>query len=164
MDVRALVPGKTDKTDLAGFPGFQDDIYRSFGKNAVWIGIANHFMELKQVNSICLQPAQRFIELGCSSSLVPAVDLGHQKGFLAITVAQRLAHSNLALSAVIVPAVIEEIYSLIDSRPNNANALLRVALFAQVIATQPNHRNFFPGPAQNSVWNSARAIWLCSRA
>src|ERR1700680_4586091 len=116
MNVRALVAGETDKTDLARLLGFPDGLDRAFGKNAVWIRIANHFMKLEQINSVCLQPPQRFIELGCSSSLVSAIDLGHQKGLLAITVAQRLAHSNLALSAVVVPAVIEEIYSFIDSR------------------------------------------------
>ncbi len=70
------------------------------------------------------------------SGLISAIDLGHQKGFLAITIAQRSAHSNFAFSVVVVPAVVEKIDSFIDPGANDANALVRVALFAQVIPAE----------------------------
>ena len=101
--------------------------------------IANHFMELEQIDLIRLQPSQGFIELCRSSGFVPAVDLGHQEGFLAIAIAQGFAHSNFALSTVVVPAVIEEVDPFIDSRANNANALFGIALLAEVVPSEPDH-------------------------
>src|ERR1700682_5076891 len=139
MNVWTLVPCEADKTNLARLPGFHGGLHpTAFGKNAVRIGIANHFMKLEQVNPIRLQPPQRFIELSCCSSFISTIDFGHQKGLLAITIAQRFAHSNFALSAVVVPAVIEKIDSFIDSRANDPNALVGIALVAQVIPTEPD--------------------------
>src|SRR5271169_1874789 len=114
MDVWTLVAGEADITDLARLLRLQDDLHRSaFGKNAVRVGIANHFMELEQIDSIRLKPSQGFIELCRSSGFVSAVDLGHQECFLAIAIAQGFAHSNFTLSTVVVPAVIEEVDSFI---------------------------------------------------
>src|SRR6266446_4897800 len=99
MNVWTLVPGETDKADLSCSLGFQHSFHRSaFGEYAIWIGIANYLMELQQVDSIGLQPSQGVIHLGNRGGLVSAIDLGHQEGFLAITVAQCSAHSNFALS------------------------------------------------------------------
>src|SRR5580692_11925053 len=110
MNIGALVAGESDVTDLTCLLGLKYGFHRSpFGKNAVRIGLANHFMELEQIDSIGLQPSQRFIELCCSRGFVSAVNLGHQEGFLAITIAQRLAHANFALAGVVVPAVIEKV-------------------------------------------------------
>src|ERR1019366_381954 len=115
MNFWTLVTGKADKTNLAFLFGFEHGLHGSaFSKNAIGIGIANHFMELEQVNSIRLQPPQRFIELCYGGSFGSAIDLGHQKGLLAITIAQRLAHANFALSAVVVPAVVEKIDAFVN--------------------------------------------------
>jgi len=70
--------------------------------------------------------------------------LGHQKGFLTIAVTQSFAHSNFALSAVVVPAVIEEIDSFIQSRSNNSNTLGWIALSRQMIPTEQLARLFHP--------------------
>src|ERR1700687_3495292 len=107
MNVRALVASEPNKTHLARLLRFQYGFHPSvFGKNTVWIRISNHLVKLQQVNSIGLQPSQRFVELGRCSGFGSTVDLCHQKSPLAITVTKGFAHSNFALSAVVVPAVI----------------------------------------------------------
>src|SRR5258708_17021033 len=117
MNVWTLVACEADKTDLARFLGFPDSFHRSAcSENAVWIGIANHLMELEQVNSIRLQPPQRLIDLGCSTGFCLAIDFSHQKSLLPIAIAQRFAHSTFALAAVVPPAVIEKTNSFINSR------------------------------------------------
>src|ERR1700674_1957397 len=98
--------------------------------------------------------------MSCCSSFISAIDFGHQKGLLSITIAQRFAHSNFALSAVVVPAVIEKIDSFIDSRANNANALFGIALAAQVISTESDQGNLFTAAAQGSIWHSLPSIPL----
>src|ERR1700704_72314 len=162
MNVWALMACKSDKSYLPGLLRLGDGFDGSaFGENAIRIGIANHFVELEQVDSIRLQPAQRFVDLGCGSGLVAAIDLGHQEGFLAITIAQCFAHANFTLSAVVVPAVVEEIDSFIDSRTHDANALVGIALLAQVITAEPDQRNAFARAAERSMWNSILAVGLC---
>src|ERR1700730_16314465 len=164
MNVRALVASEPDKTHLARLLRFQYGFHPSvLGKNTVWIRISNHFVELQQVNSIGLQPSQRFVELGRCSGFGSTVDLGHQKGPLAIAVAQGFAHSNSALSAVVVPAVVEKIDSFIDSGSNNPDALCWVALLAQVITAEPDDRNVFSGAAQRAIWNPILTIRRCRR-
>src|ERR1700726_457970 len=164
MNVRALVASESDKTHLARLLRFQYGFHPSvLGKNTVWIRISNHFVELQQVNSIGLQPSQRFVELDGCSGFGSTVDLGHQKGPLTITVTKGFAHSNFALSPVVVPAVIEKIDSFIDSRSNNPDALCWVALLAQVITAEPDHRNAFPGTAQRAIWNPILTIRRCRR-
>src|ERR1700690_213608 len=139
MNVRTLVTREADKTTLACLFGFEYGLHGSaFSKNAIRVGIANHFMELEQVNSIRLQPPQRFIELGYGGRFGSAIDLGHQKGLLAITIAQRLAHANFAVSAVVIPAVVEKIDAFVNPRPNNADALFDVALSGKVVAAKPD--------------------------
>src|ERR1017187_2642533 len=139
MNVRTLVTREADKTDFACLLCFQYGLHGSaFGKNTIGIGIANHFMELEQVNSIRLQPPQRFIELCYGGSFGSAIDLGHQKGLLAITIAQRLAHANFALSAVVVPAVVEKIDAFVNPCTDNADTLFDVALSGKVVAAKPD--------------------------
>src|ERR1700675_1467142 len=165
MNFRALVASDPDKTHLAPLLPLQYCFPPSvFGKNTVWIRISNHLVKLQQVNSIGLQPSQRFVELDCCSGFGSTVDLGHQKGPLAITVTKGFAHSNFALSAVVVPAVIEKIDSFIDSGSNNPDALCWITLLAQVITAEPNHRNVFPGAAQRAIWNPILTIRRCRRA
>src|ERR1700752_1075664 len=140
MNVRTFVAGEPDKTHLARFLGFERGLHATaFSKDTVWIRISNDFVELQQVNSIGLQSSQRFVELDCCRGFGSAVDLGHQKGPLAVTVAKGFAHSNFALSAVVVPAVVEKIDSFIDSGSNNPDALCWIALLAQVIPAESDH-------------------------
>src|SRR5579859_7357979 len=59
MDVGTLVPGEADVADLSALLGFQNSFHpASGGKYAVGIAVANHFVELQQVDVVGLQAAQ----------------------------------------------------------------------------------------------------------
>src|SRR6202011_42655 len=149
MDVRTLVAREADESDLAGLLRLQDRLHPSaFGEYAIRVGIANHFVKLEQVDPVSLEPAQRFVDLISSGSFGAPIDLGHQKRLLAVTVAQRVAHADFTLAAVVVPAVIEKIDALVEARANDANAFLGIRLIAKMIATEPYERNFLFAAAQ----------------
>src|ERR1700730_13016125 len=155
MDVRTLVACETDESDLASLLRLQDCLHPSaFGKYAIWVGLANHFMKLQQVDAISLEPPQRVVDLTSSGGFGASVDLGHQKRFLAVSVAQRVAHTDFTLAAVVVPAVVEKIDALIEARTDDANPFLRIRLVAQMIATEPYERNFFAAATQGSIRNA----------
>src|ERR1700686_1753844 len=82
-----------------------------------------------------------------------AIDLGHQESLLTVTVAQRLAHANLALPIVIVPAVVEEVDAGIECRADDANAVLLIGLHADVVAPEAQNRNFLAGTAKRTARN-----------
>jgi len=52
-----------------------------------------------------LEPPQRFINLRGRGLLGLAVNFGHEEGFVAVAVAQRLAHADFTVAVVVVPAV-----------------------------------------------------------
>ena len=70
-------------------------------------------MELEEIDSVCLQAAQRLVDLACSGGFGPPIDLGHKKRFLPITVTQRVARADLTLATVVVLAVVQKIDSFI---------------------------------------------------
>src|SRR6266436_7470076 len=116
MNVRALVACEADEANLARRLRLQDGLHPSaFGKNAIRIGVANHFVKLEQIDPVSLKTAQRLVDLTRSGGLIASIDLGHKKGFLPVTVAQRVAHSDFTLAAVIVPRS-EEHTSELQSR------------------------------------------------
>ncbi len=50
--------GETDESDLARLFRLQDRLHPSaFGKYAIWIGVANHFVKLEQVDPVSLESA-----------------------------------------------------------------------------------------------------------
>src|SRR4029077_1205822 len=67
---------------------------------------------------------------------------------LPIAVAQRLAHAHFAFAAVVVPAVVQKIDSVVQRRSNDADAFLLVFLIPYVIPAQPHHRNLFARASQ----------------
>src|SRR6267154_425725 len=155
MDVRALMTREADETDFARLSRLQDGHHSSaFGKNAIRIGVANDFVELEQIDPVSLKAAQRLVDLTGSRSFGAPVNLGHQKRLLAITVAQRIAHADFTLAAVVVPAVVEKIDALIEARADDANAFLGIRLTTKMIAAEPNERDFFFSAAQGSVGNA----------
>src|SRR5438132_7291599 len=121
MDVRTLVAGESDVSNLASLLGLQGSFHAAAGaKDAVRISHANHFMKLPEVEVIGLQPLQRFIELLGGRLFGLAVNLGHKECFLPISVAQRLSHANLALTFVVIPTVIEEVDAVVECSAHNA--------------------------------------------
>src|SRR6266446_4305028 len=159
MDIRTLVAREADVADLARLLRLQDGLHPSaYGKNAIRVRVANHFMELEKIDPLSLKAAQRLVDLTGSSGFGAPVDLGHQKCFLAITVAQRVAHADFTLAAVVVPAVVEKIDAFIEARADDTNAFLGIRLIAKMIATEPNERDFFFGAAQGSVRNAVPGL------
>jgi len=53
-------------------------------------------VELHEVDAVGLEPAQRFLDLLRGARSAAAVDLGHEKRFVAVAVAQRFPHAQLA--------------------------------------------------------------------
>src|SRR5258708_29288679 len=84
------------------------------GEDNIRIVEANDLMELQEINYVCLQTSQRLLNLSGSRVLIPAIDLCHQQDLLPVTIAERLAHPDLADAAVIIPAVIHEGDTAID--------------------------------------------------
>src|SRR6266852_3090683 len=139
MSVRALVTCEADETAFARLSRLQDGLHPSaLGKNAIRIDVANHFVELEKIDPVSLKAAQRIVDLTSSGGFGASVDLGHEKRFLTIAVAQRVTHADFTLATVVVPAVIEKIDAFIETRADDANAFLRIRLFAEMIATEPN--------------------------
>src|SRR6266704_2959255 len=155
MDIRTLVAREADEADLARLSRLQDGLHPSaFGKNAVRVGVANHFVELEKIDPVSLKAAQRLVDLASGGGFGATVDLGHEKGFSEIPVAQRVAHADFTLAAIVVPAVVEKIDSLIEARADDANAFLGIRLTAKMIAAEPNERDFLFAAAQGSIRNA----------
>src|SRR5271165_99743 len=155
MNIRTLMSCEADKADFAPFLSLQDGFHcPAFRKNAVRIGVANYFVKLEEIDPVSLQTAQGINDLACSRGFRAPVDLGHEKSFLAIAVAQRLAHANFTFAAVVVPTVVEKVDAFIEARADNTDAFLGIRLLAKMIATQSDERNIFSGAAQRSIGNA----------
>src|SRR5256712_2124291 len=116
MDGGALVAGETDVADLARALRRHHRFQRAVrAEHAFRIRHADHLVELHEVDAVGLEPAERFLDLLRGALLAAAVDLGHQKRFLAIAVAERLSHAELARATVVVPALVEEVDAVADS-------------------------------------------------
>jgi hypothetical protein len=76
---------------------------------------------LDQVDAVGLQTAERFVQLSRGLALGAAVDLGHQEYPVPIAVLERLAHPELALALVVVPAIVHEGDAAIDRGAHDAN-------------------------------------------
>ena len=147
-----LVPGKTDVTNLAGLLRLQHRLHRpALGENPVrdLPGVRFHGTAADQSSPSAA--AAGFLDLLRRQRLRATVNLGHQKNLLAITVAQRLAHALLARAAVVIPAVVHERDAAVHRRPDQLDALLLVALDADVITAQADGRNLLAGPPQRPV-------------
>src|SRR5260370_33484502 len=83
-----------------------------------------------------------------------SIDLGHEKSSLPITAAQRVAHADFALAAVVVPAVIEKIDSVVDCGADDASTLRLWELrFAKMKSPKPHHGNLFSRAAERPAGN-----------
>src|SRR6266849_2570416 len=141
MNVGTFVACEADVANLSRLLCFEHSFYRSAcGKNAVRIVVANYFVELQKIDAIGLKAAQRLADLARSRSFRAPVDLGHEKCFLPIAVTQSIAHADFALAAIVIPAVVEKIESLIQPGADNANTFLGIRLLAKMIATEADER------------------------
>src|SRR5215471_2735433 len=155
MNVRTLVSGKTKEANFAGFLRGENGFESSSGcKDSIWIGVSNDFVKLKQVDTVGLQAPKRFFELAAGRGFISSVDLCHQESLFAIAVPERFAHTNFALAAVVVPAVVQKVDALVESLSNNRDALVGIYLLTEVISADSNQRDFFAGAAELSIGNT----------
>ncbi len=116
-----LVPGEADMAHLALFAGAQHRLQRTAGgEHPVRIVHADDLVELQQIKMIGLQAPQRGFKLGGCCGGGAAVDLGHQEHAFPIAAAQRATETDLALAAVVVPAIVAERDTVIDRLVDDA--------------------------------------------
>src|SRR5207248_10416376 len=100
-------PGEPDVADLSGAPGVEHRLLRpTGGEDSVGILEPDHLMVLHQVDAVRLEPAERLVDLARRRVPRPAVDLRHEEDPVAVPVAERFAHPDLARAAVVVPGVV----------------------------------------------------------
>src|SRR5271169_6377160 len=104
MHAGILVTCEADVADFAGlFRRLNGLDGPARSEDRVRIVEANDLMELKEVDHVRLQASERLLNLPGSGVLIPSIDLCHQEDFLPVTIAERLAHSDLADAAVVIP-------------------------------------------------------------
>src|SRR2546430_11400855 len=154
MDGGTLVAGEPDVADLAGALRRYHRFQRTVGpEHPLRVRHPDHLVELHEVDAVGLEPAQRLIDLLGRRVLVATVDLGHEKHFVAIAVAQRLSHADLARPTVVVPAVVEEVDSVVDGRADDADGFLLVRLPAEMVAAHADQRHHLSGAPKPTVGN-----------
>src|SRR5207244_844134 len=152
MDGGTLVAGEPDVADLAGALRRYHRFQRTVGpEHPLRVRHPDHLVELHEVDAVGLEPAQRLIDLLRRRLPVATVDLGHEKHFVAIAVAQRLAHADLARPTVVVPAVVEEVDSVVDRGADDADRFLLVSLPAEGVAAHTDQRHHFLSAPQAPV-------------
>src|SRR5687768_1980073 len=125
MDQRIFMPGEADVADLAGLPRVEYCVLSAIlGENAVGILQANDLMMLKQIDMVGLEPLKGFLDLLGGLFLCTAINLGHEKDLLPISVLERLAHADLANPVMVIPTVVHEGDALINCAPDDVNAFL----------------------------------------
>src|SRR5215469_16255844 len=161
MNLGTLVSRESDEADFAGFFRFENSFESSArSEDSVGISIANHLVELQQVNVVRLKTPQRFLDLRGGTRFCPAINFRHQKGFVTITILEGLTHANFALAAVIVPAVIQEIESFVEGLANDRDAFVGITLRTQVVAADADERNLFARAAKFAVGNAVLGFGL----
>src|SRR5258708_3122880 len=100
-------------------------------------------MKLHQVDAIRLQAFQGFVNLPGGGLLGPPIELGHEEDFLPMAVTQCFPHADFAGAAIIVPAVVHKGESPVDCAADDHDALRFVSLFADMIPTEADGRDFF---------------------
>src|SRR5216684_6954557 len=115
-------------------------------------------MELHQVDTICLQALQGFVDLPGGGRLGPAVDLGHEEDLLPVAITQSLPHADFAGAPIVVPAVVHEGDPAIDGPADNRDALCFVSLFADMIPAQADGRDLFSSSPQSALGHSLLSL------
>src|ERR1035437_9386023 len=158
VDDGVFVAGEADVADLAGFlcllEGFDGP---AVGEAAVGILHAQVLVDLHEVDVVGLQPLERFVDLAGGGLLCASVKLGHEEDLLAVAVAQRLAHPDLAFAVVVVPAVVHESDAAVDGGADELDAILLLFHEADMVATEAERGNAFAGTSERTVEHVALA-------
>src|SRR5438094_7133206 len=154
MDGGTLVASEPYVADLAGALRRYHRFQRTVGpEHPLRVRHPDHLVELHEVDAVGLEPAQRLIDLLRRRVLVATVDLGHEKHVVAIAVAQRLSHAELARPTVVVPAVVEEVDAVVDGRAYDADGFLLVRLPPEMVAAHADQRHHLAGAPQATIGN-----------
>ena len=94
---------------------------------------------LQQIDTVRLQSLERLVDLFRRGVLRAAVDLCHQEDLLAIPIAERLAHADLAAAVVVVPGVVHEGDAAVDRASDEADRCLIIFRLADVIPAETDH-------------------------
>src|SRR6266550_3298046 len=89
----------------------------------------------------------------------PAINLGHDKRFFTVAVAQSFAHPNLTSALVVVPAVVQKIDAAIQSLSDDADRQLFIDMTqSKMPAAYTNRRNFLTCAAKCSIDHFSRHL------
>jgi len=102
------------------------------------VGHANQFVELQQIDGICLEALEGFIKLFSGGLPGAPIDFGHEENLLAVAVSQGLAHADFAFAAIVIPRIVHEVNTVVDGSMNNADALLLIG--PAEVGNRPNQR------------------------
>ena len=100
-----FVAGEADVPELAGFAGgYGRPLMRAAGgEDGFRVGHADDFVELDEVDGVCLEAAEGVFKLGVEAFGGVAVGLGHEEDLVAVAVAEGCAHALFGAASVVVP-------------------------------------------------------------
>ena len=122
-------------------------------------------VNLPEIQVVCPQPLQRFLELlHCDLFASPvSADLGHQEDFVAPAL-QGAPHPVLAAVVVVLPGVVEESHACVHRLLNYAHCIIEGAKSSKVVSAESDNRDLFAGPPEGFTRNLISAsVGHCRR-
>jgi hypothetical protein len=104
-----------------------------------------------------LKAIERFVDLAGGGLFGAAIDFSHEEDFVAIAVAESLAHPNFAAAIVVVPTIVHEINATIDGGADDSDPFF-LGRLADVIAADPDDGDLLAGASQSSFWDFGRLL------
>ena len=109
-------------------------------------------MMLDQIDVVGLQTFETGFQLALRNFFGAAVDLGHEKNLLPVSISQRVAHPDFAAAFVVIPTVVHKSDAAIDGGTNQANALvLGESGLRDVESPQADRGDCFSGASKGSI-------------
>ena len=162
MNLRIFVSGETDEPHLTLPFGVEQGLSRP-ARRKVPIGIVeiDHFVNLPEIEIVCLQATERFVELLQRHPLIASVrtDLRHEKDLLPPAL-QGLPHQLFGASAVVLPGIVQKGHACINRFLQDANRLGVVFDSAPMGAAETERGDLHAGFPQQSL----RDVPGCGRA
>src|SRR4029077_20456851 len=109
-----------------------------------------------EIDIVCLQALQRLIDLPGRCIFRAPVKLGHKEHLPPEAIAQRNPHAPLAFTVVIVPTIVHEGNSTIDSPMDDLDGVRGVRWVSYVITAQPDRGYLLACLSQSSINHTVR--------
>ena len=133
-----------------------------FGEDFVSVLFGLDVVELPAIEVVGLQPPQAVIQV-CQRALVVAItDLSHEEN-LVTAISNGLAHHFLAVTVVVIPAVVEERQAVVDRlmhESDGGHVTVVAGRLADMPATEAKDRNIHARSAQRPLRQACSAILL----